>query len=122
MVTEIVKVFDGIDLESGAAGAPATTWAQPQMWALARDRTLCIAHIEVFKIAGTGATVELVAEDSSGRIFVPLTLASPSTQAKGTFRVVIKDFGAFLKLGIRISGSSATATATVGLEYTLKVT
>jgi hypothetical protein len=34
--------------------------------------------------------------------------------------VVIKDFGANLKIGVQITATGALGTATVGLEYTLK--
>ena len=69
MITETVRAFEAIDLETAdAQGAPFVVWTDPSAWALARDRNLCVAHIEVLKISGTGATVTLLAEDSSAML------------------------------------------------------
>jgi hypothetical protein len=121
MLSEVVRAFDGVDIETAdAQGAASIVWVDPKYWPLARDRNRCVAHVEVAKIAGTGATVALVAEDSSGRIFKDIPLSNNTATAKGTFRVVIIDFAANLKLGIKITASGALGSATIGLEYTLK--
>ncbi len=121
MLTEVVRAFDGMDIETAdSQGAPTVIWVDSQYWPGARDRNLCVVHLDVQKIAGTGATVTLVAEDSSGRIFVPLSLSNNTKTAKGSLRLVIKDFAANLNLGVQITANAALGSATFGLEYTLK--
>jgi hypothetical protein len=120
MVTEVVRAFDGIDFETAVGGVAVTVWAPTQFWGLARDRNVAIVHVDVLKISGGSATITLVAEDSSGRIFTAMTLTANTATAKGKFRVVVKEFGAWLKLGLELSGGGGACTATASLEYTLK--
>ena len=122
MLSEVVLGFDGASFESGAAGQAVTRWVDQKFWGLARDKNRCIIHCEVLKISSANCTVKVVAEDSSGRVYQALTLASPSRTSKGVIRVVIADFAAYLKVGVEVSGASQLEDATVALEYTLKAT
>ncbi len=121
MLTETVREFDGLDIETPTGGGTTTVWGDPAHMSLARDRSMCIVHLEIIKIGSANATVALVAEDSSGRIFGPVPLTAPfSGTAKGVIRVIIKDFGANLKFGVSITRVGVIDTATVGLEYCFK--
>lgn len=120
MVTETIRAIDGLELEATST-APNTVWVSPEYWSAARDKNLAILHLEVSKISGTDATVTIVAEDSSGRIFATISLTGNYTLiAKNTLRYVLTDFGANLKVGLKLSCSAGNATAHVSLEYTLK--
>lgn len=120
MITETVRAWDGLDIEADQ-NSETTVWVDPQYWALARDRNLCVAHLEVLKVSGSPDAISVVAQDSSGRIFVDVPLTGNTRTTKGTLRTVIKDFGANLKIGVRLdAGAGGAASATVALEYTLK--
>lgn len=119
MMTETIRAFDGLEMECTNTTS-TTIWVSPEYWSVARDKNTAIIHIEVAKISGTGTTVTLVCQDSSGRIFADINLTGTYTMtAKGTIRYVLTNFAAHLKVGLTLSCSSGTGNASVALEYTL---